>query len=123
MISTFHLSEYYRAMSLVFILAFHVSTRAEISCKLLDNESYNRQVYIYPVGSLFEATGTGRLFFHSSPDDRCIQKDIFIIPGDQVNAYTEYSDFVSVMYIDSHGKDTEGWVKRDRLQEVKPKDE
>jgi hypothetical protein len=110
-------------MCIVFLLAVHFSTHAEMSCDLLDNENYKSDIYIYPAGSLYEATGTGRLFFHSAPDDRCIQKNIFIIPGDQVNAYTEYSDFVSVMYIDSHGKDTEGWVKRDRLQEVKAREE
>ena len=108
---------------LLFLLLQHISSSAAMYCDVSGDENYNSQIYLYPIGSLYTVIGRGRLFFYSAPDERCIQKEIFIIPGDQVNAYTEYSDFISVMYIDAHGKDTEGWVKRDRLQEVKPKDE
>lgn len=107
----------------LFLLLQHISSSAAMYCDVSGDENYNSQIYLYPIGSLYTVIGRGRLFFYSAPDERCIQKEIFIIPGDQMNAYTEYSDFISVMYIDAHGKDTEGWVKRDRLQEVKPKDE
>ena len=105
------------------ILMASISANAEEFCDSLNSMTYKNEVYLASPRSSFTVIGRGRLFFYSAPDERCIQKNIFIIPGDQVNAYTEYSDFVSVMYIDSHGKDTEGWVKRDRLQEVKPRDE
>ena len=104
-------------------ILFPVFVVAGELCDSLNSVANKDQVYLMSPRSAFTVTGTGRLFFHSAPDERCIQRDIFIIPGDQVNAYTEYSDFVSVMYIDSHGKDTEGWVKRDRLQEVKATEE
>ena len=123
MILMCHLNSLISYGGLLILFAFPNLSNAAVNCDDQNDYSYRRQVYIYPFGVVYSVIGRGRLFFYSAPDERCIQKNIFIIPGDQVNAYTEYSDFMSVMYIDSHGKDTEGWVKRDRLQEVKPRDE
>lgn len=37
-----------------------------------------------PLG--YEVAGTGRLYFHTAPDNKCVKKDVFIIPGDKIMA-------------------------------------
>lgn len=83
------------------------------------------QVFISPPSS-FKVVGEGRLYFYSSPNKNCRKNDIFVIPGDQLAAYTEYKGWYSVFYVNPKtGKEAEGWVESKRLAFVgtlRPKD-
>jgi hypothetical protein len=63
--------------------------------------------------------GTGRLFFHVAPDQRCQLKNVFVIPGDRLEAYADFGEFTSVIYWNSAtGAGTAGWVLTSRLAET-----
>lgn len=68
---------------------------------------------------MMRVIGNGRLQFYSSPNLSCKMPGVFIIPGDSVTAYTEYGDFVSVMYVTRSGDTVEGWVLVNRLKTLK----
>ena len=38
----------------------------------------------------YEVAGSGRLYFYSAPGEKCIDKKVFVIPGDNLTAYTEF---------------------------------
>ena len=66
----------------------------------------------------FQVAGAGRLYFHTAPDERCVDKKVFVIPGDSLNAFTvsgEKDEWVSVTYLKKNGEDVSGWVKAERL--------
>jgi len=66
----------------------------------------------------FEVAGSGRLYFHTAPDERCIDKKVFVVPGDSLNGMTvsgKKGEWVSVTYYKKNGDDVSGWVKTDRL--------
>jgi len=63
--------------------------------------------------------GAGRAYFYSSPDLKCKEKDVFVISGDRLDAYSDYKGFTSVMYVNfKTGQDFEGWVLKSRLKET-----
>jgi len=69
----------------------------------------------------YKVAGTGRLHLHTAPYDKCINKKVFVIPGDSLTAYTEAGpngEWTSVMYIAKNGDDYSGWVRTERLQFV-----
>jgi hypothetical protein len=57
------------------------------------------------------------IYFYAQPADICLEKDVFVIPGDRLNAYAVYQAFIYVMYIHpGTGADTSGWIKSNRLE-------
>lgn len=67
----------------------------------------------------FDVAGSGRLHFHTAPDARCIDKQVFVIPGDLLTGYSIVEgskEWVFVMYIKKNGMTVNGWVKADRLK-------
>lgn len=55
--------------------------------------------------------------FHSAPRPDCRMQGVFILPGENVDAYLEYSGYKYVMYINlKTGNTTMGWVKSSRLR-------
>ncbi len=67
----------------------------------------------------FAVAGKGRLYFHTAPHDACINKKVFVIPGDSLSAHTiagRKNEWVSVNYMAKDGEDYSGWVKTDRLK-------
>ena len=61
-------------------------------------------------------TGTGRLHFHSAPDQRCLLKDLFVVPGNRLEAYAEHGEFTQVIYWNAAtGAGTAGWVLSSRV--------
>lgn len=61
--------------------------------------------------------GKGRAYFFASPHIMCGNKKVFVVPGDQVNAYAEYNEFTWVLYLHPKtGVETEGWLLTERLE-------
>lgn len=52
--------------------------------------------------------------FYSAPDASC-RKRTFVVRGDKLQVYTEYNDYISVMYFKKGGGTEEGWVLKRRL--------
>jgi len=65
-------------------------------------------------------TGSGRLQFHSAPNDDCPMKGVFIIPRDKVVTYAQsQGGWSSVMYLNPKtGDDVSGWVRSNRLRTI-----
>lgn len=66
----------------------------------------------------YKVVGSGRLFLHTGPNEKCINKNLFVIPGDVLTAYNEYGkdgEWSSVMFISKSGKNSSGWVLTSRL--------
>lgn len=64
----------------------------------------------------YEVAGTGRLYFHVAPNEKCINKNIFVIPGDNLNAYAEFGEWSQVMFVSKTGEMIDGWVITKRLK-------
>jgi len=63
--------------------------------------------------------GAGRVYFHAAPDRRCQLKNVFVIPGDRLEAYAEFGEFTSVIYWNATADaGTAGWVLTSRLKEI-----
>ncbi|MDB5745734.1 MAG: hypothetical protein JWP72_582 [Massilia sp.] len=66
----------------------------------------------------YKVAGTGRLYIHTGPDKKCLDKNVFVVPGDKLVAYAEYGqkgEWSSVMYTSKTGQDYAGWVLTERL--------
>jgi len=88
---------------------------AQEACENISKLAKRSQVLLDPPAS-HKVIGKGRLYFHTAPIDNCRSNEIFVIPGDELIAYTEFKEWYSVMYINPKtGKDYEGWVKAERL--------
>jgi len=66
-----------------------------------------------PLG--YVVAGTGRLYFHTEPSSTCIQKDIFVVPGDSLTSRADSGDWSKVEYLARNGEYYEGWVVSNRL--------
>lgn len=61
--------------------------------------------------------GHGRLQFYSAPDYSCKMQGVFILPSEQVDAYSNYNGFTRVIYLGAkQGGPTIGWVRKSRLR-------
>jgi len=90
----------------------------QVDCAAIDKAAGISGVLIEGYESGRDVIGKGRVQFYSAPDHRCKMKGVFVIPGDTVNAYVEYGDFTSVMYISSTtDSEAVGWVESSRLKE------
>lgn len=79
----------------------------------------NRGVRFDNTDNVYKVGGKGRLHFYSAPNEKCIEKDVFVVPGNELYAYVEYGEYYSVMYVSDDGDQVDGWVKKDRLVETK----
>ncbi|MCA8283389.1 hypothetical protein LGN21_27770 [Burkholderia cepacia] len=61
--------------------------------------------------------GHGRLQFYSAPDYSCKMQGVFILPSEQVDAYSNHDGFTRVIYLGAKkGEPTIGWVRKNRLK-------
>jgi len=99
-------------------LSLLVSSGVEAAsqCEDIDHDSYRGQVNITPVNSGYEVFGEGRLYFYSAPEEQCINKNIYMVRGDQVEAYAEYNNYLFIIYFTKVGHEVSGWVKKNRLK-------
>jgi hypothetical protein len=104
------------ALLLLFAFAAAVAI-AEERCDEIAETANKIGVRIPGTSAPHRVTGQGRLQFFSAPSPGCIIKGVFILPGEEVIAYTEYQGFTAVMYSNPRTHlDTEGWVATARLQ-------
>jgi hypothetical protein len=83
--------------------------KAEQEQELISNDTAGRGV-----------VGSGRLYFHTAPDEQCKLKNVFVIAGDGLEAYANYGQFTRVIYWNpGTGAGTAGWVLRSRVAETR----
>lgn len=97
-------------------LLVSMGIEASSQCEDLDHNSYRGQFNINPANSGYEVFGVGRLYFYSAPDERCIIKNIYMVRGDQVDAYAEYNNYLFVIYFTKIGHEVSGWLHKNRLR-------
>jgi hypothetical protein len=91
---------------------FAEQVKSPDNCDQISNQAKKSEVLLDPVAS-YKVIGDGRLYFHSAPNERCIIKNVFVVPGDELIAYTEYKGWVTVMYFNPKtGMNHEGWVQQ-----------
>ncbi len=84
-------------------------------CEALDRHGIDDGVRIPGHLAIHRVIGEGRLQFYSAPDERCRMPGVFIIPKDEVIAYSEFGSYTRVMYLKKAGGDAIGWVRSERL--------
>lgn len=88
----------------------------QAACDKILKKAEQDEVTLSPVSS-YKVTGSGRLHFHTAPTADCVNKDVFVVPGDRLIAYSEYKGWFSVMYMNfKTGKERSGWVESKRLK-------
>ncbi|MBE9608641.1 hypothetical protein [Chitinilyticum piscinae] len=104
-----------RALLLITALGA-MSPSLAADCARLAKAASEHEGYIRPPLS-FAVTGQGRLYFHTAPDAQCRSKTLFVIPGDELIAYSAVQGWFSVMYVNPKtGEDASGWVHAERLK-------
>ena len=71
-----------------------------------------------PERYFYQVAGQGRLYLYKSPNEKCVDKRLFVVPGDALVAYADYGPkgkWTSVMYLTKNGDDVGGWVLTERL--------
>jgi hypothetical protein len=106
--------------SLLCLCLFSSLSQAAVNCSALAKKSEAAPGF-HPVlqGVVI---GTGRLHFHSAPDEACTNKKLFMIPGDSLTIYSILEDqtWLDVGFIAKDGEDYEGWVEADRVKKGVP---
>jgi hypothetical protein len=87
------------------------------NCKEADVAAARAGVAVAARSAGRKVVGAGRLQFYAAPDPLCRMEGTFILSGEPVDAFYEFSDFTSVRYRHPHtGVETRGWVSSKRLQ-------
>jgi len=107
-------------IKLLCALAFSLPLMATANdfCQNLSSEANNKGVNFDNTDNVYKVGGKGRLYFYSAPDEKCIKKEVFVVPGNVLYAYVEYKNYYSVMYVANDGNQVDGWVQKDRLVET-----
>lgn len=90
---------------------------ANNACQILSDAANAKGVRFDNTDNVYRVGGSGRLQFYSAPDVRCVEKDVFVVPGNELYAYVEYGKYYSVMYVANDGNQANGWVEKERLIE------
>jgi len=100
---------------LLCVLSLPAQAEAPMDCATLsDNASLEAGEYRPPLEA--RVIGQGRLHFHSAPNAACVNKTLYVIPGDGLTVYASSEDgWAQVMYIAKGGEDYTGWVDEKRL--------
>lgn len=94
---------------------------AQASCFSIAETAEKFGVFVAGEDSEMEVIEPGKLQFYYALDVRCKRPGVFILPGGKVDAYTEFREFTSVVYINpKNGADVTGWVKSSRLGHTGP---
>lgn len=84
-------------------------------CDEIAAKAEEEQYHVRPIQGL-RVIGSKRLYFHGAPDKSCAKKT-YVIPGDDLTAYSEWQGWFSVQYISKKtGKISSGWVRTDRVE-------
>ncbi|KGD80389.1 hypothetical protein ID10_05035 [Pantoea agglomerans] len=90
---------------------------ANNACQILSDAANAKGVRFDNTDNVYRVGGSGRLQFYSAPDGRCVEKDVFVVTGNELYAYVEYGKYYSVMYVANDGNQANGWVEKERLIE------
>ncbi|WP_395408048.1 hypothetical protein ACHMW6_15930 [Pseudoduganella sp. UC29_106] len=94
------------------------ASAAPVNCGALLVASRAEQVKVPQWQASRRVGGEGRLYFHTAPDGACRQRDLFVVPGDALEAHFEYGTYTEVVYVHPKtGRESTGWVETGRLQE------
>ena len=89
---------------------------AQISCEIRNERAGARAAAFYPRRS-YIVQGKGRLYLYTASDRNCRSKDIFVVVGDSLVAYSVHQGWYLVMYTNPKtGATYEGWVRPERLK-------
>jgi len=104
--------------SILILLALFNSARAFAgNCEHLDNDAKVSGAHIPAHLSGNTVIGKGRLQLYSAPNLNCKLAGTFILSGENIDAYVEYKNFTSILYINPQtSKETMGWVISERLK-------
>lgn len=92
---------------------------APVNCGALLLASRAEQVKVPAWQAARRVAGRERLYFHTAPDSACRQRDLFVVPGDALEAHFEYGTYTEVAYVHPKtGRESFGWVETGRLQET-----
>lgn len=106
-----------KILSLI-VFSLPLTVFANNSCQSLNDTASEKGVRFDNTDNVYRVGGSGRLQFYSAPDGRCVEKDVFVVPGDELYAYVEYGKYYSVMYVANDGNQFNGWVEKFRLVET-----
>jgi hypothetical protein len=103
-------------IALIILFVSSVAEAEQSACDKITSQTENVQSFLNPPSS-YKVIGERRAYFYSAPHENCRSKDIFVVTGDDLIAYTEYKGWYSVSYANPKtGKDYDGWVKSERLK-------
>lgn len=86
-------------------------------CERLDKDAQIAGTHIPAHSSGKTVIGKGRLQFYSAPNPSCKMPGIFILPGEDIDAYIEHQKFMSILYINPKtSKEAMGWFISERLK-------
>jgi hypothetical protein len=106
----------FNVSAMFFIYHFSVWAFAE-TCTEIEARSAQGHVLIPSHRSGYRVIGADRAYIYSAPGETCYSKQLFLVPGDLLNGYLEYNDFMYMLYINpSSGKETTGWIKLSRVK-------
>ncbi|AZI50764.1 hypothetical protein ABEH22_13525 [Pantoea agglomerans] len=101
----------------VLMFSYPLMTSANDFCQRMASNANAKGVRFDNTDNVYRVGGSGRLQFYSAPDGRCVEKDVFVVPGNELYAYVEYGKYYSVMYVANDGNQANGWVEKERLIE------
>ena len=97
-------------------LSLSSTVAAQENCPRISQQAEQQQARFNPPAT-YAVDGKGRLYFHTAPANHCRSRDVFVIGGDELIAYSEHQGWYSVMYINPRsGQDFHGWVRPERLR-------
>jgi len=102
----------------ILMVFFPLIAFANDFCQLKAGNANAKGVRFDNTDNVYKVGGSGRLQFYSAPDSRCAEKDVFVVPGNELYAYVEYGKYYSVMYVANDGNQVNGWVEKIRLVET-----
>lgn len=106
----------FASVAMVMLAVSSATFADQASCDKIHSQIEKQEALLNPPTS-YKVVGEGRLYFYTAPHESCRTKDIFVVPGDDLIAYTEYKGWYSVLYANPKtGKDYDGWVKSKRLK-------
>ncbi|MEO4049109.1 hypothetical protein AAFN46_18745 [Pseudomonas sp. CAU 1711] len=101
------------------ILITSTTSYASDFCDKVNETTYRDETYLTPPGQIYRVTGPDKLYLYSAPNRKCSYgENIFLIENDKVQAYTEFNEFLSIMYFREDGETIEGWALKKQLSQT-----
>ncbi|MGL4823737.1 MAG: hypothetical protein ACRC2W_12295 [Plesiomonas shigelloides] len=98
-----------------FILFLLMSSNVFAGCEIIKHSDFKMNGIRYE-----ESNGvilsSGRSFFYTYPDEKCMLKNKFIIQNDRVVSYASLNEYIYVNYMGKNGLVSAGWIKASRAR-------